>query len=59
MLTWLVFEPDIAGSNSGEHLSGSPERFEGWFWNKLARLLQSETAVRASHLIGCPGSRSN
>ena len=34
-----LFEPDIAGSNSGERLSGSHERFEGWFWNKLAGLL--------------------
>ncbi len=34
-----LFEPDVARSNQGEPLSGSHERFEGWFWNKLGRLL--------------------
>jgi cardiolipin synthase A/B len=34
-----LFEPDVARSNPGEPRSGSHERFEGWFWNKLARLL--------------------
>ena len=34
-----LFEPDVARSSAGEPPSGSHERFEGWFWNKLARLL--------------------
>ena len=34
-----LFEPDVARSNPGEPLSGSHARFEGWFWNKLGRLL--------------------
>jgi cardiolipin synthase len=34
-----LFEPDIARSSPGEPLSGSHERFQGWFWNKLAHLL--------------------
>jgi cardiolipin synthase len=34
-----LFEPDVARSSPGESPSGSHERFEGWFWNKLARLL--------------------
>jgi phosphatidylserine/phosphatidylglycerophosphate/cardiolipin synthase-like enzyme len=34
-----LFEPDVARSTPGEPRSGSHECFEGWFWNKLARLL--------------------
>ena len=34
-----LFEPDIARSTPGEPPSGTHERFEGWFWNKLSRLL--------------------
>ena len=34
-----LFEPDIARSSPGEPLLGTHERFQGWFWNKLAPLL--------------------
>ena len=34
-----LFEPDIARSAPGEPPSGTHESFEGWFWNKLSRLL--------------------
>jgi hypothetical protein len=34
-----LFEPDVARSTPGEPRSGSHECLEGWFWNKLARLL--------------------
>jgi cardiolipin synthase len=34
-----LFEPDISRSAPGEPLSGTHESFEGWFWNKLSRLL--------------------
>ena len=34
-----LFEPDIARSSPGEPPSGTHERFESWFWNKLSRIL--------------------
>ena len=34
-----LFEPDIARSSPGEPPVGSPERYKGWLWEKLAPLL--------------------
>ena len=34
-----LFEPDIARSSPGQPPSGSRERYKGWLWEKLARLL--------------------
>ena len=34
-----LFEPDVARSQPGEPPSGSHERFQSLFWNKLGRLL--------------------
>ena len=39
LLEERLFEPDIARSSPGEPPVGSPERYKGWLWEKLAPLL--------------------